>query len=74
MRETSFTFLGYTFRARKAPTRQGNSHVRAFLPAASKEALKKMSAEVRSWRIHLRTTSDLARARRVDQPGRPEAG
>ena len=57
---TSFTFPGYTFRVRKAPTRDGTSMFAAFLPAVSKEALKKMSAEVRSWRIHLRTTSDLA--------------
>jgi RNA-directed DNA polymerase len=57
---TSFTFLGYTFRVRKAPTRDGTSMFAAFLPAVSKDALKKMSEEVRSWRIHLRTTSDLA--------------
>ena len=56
----SFTFLGYTFQARKAPTRDGTSMFAAFLPAVSKDALKRMSEEVRSWRIHLRTTSDLA--------------
>jgi RNA-directed DNA polymerase len=56
---TSFTFLGYTFRARKAPTRDGTSTFTGFLPAVSKDALKKMSEEVRSWRIHLRTTTDL---------------
>ena len=27
----------------------------SFLPAVSKDALPKMSAEVRSWRVHLRT-------------------
>ena len=27
----------------------------AFLPAISKDALKKISAEVRSWRLHHRT-------------------
>src|SRR5664279_2685715 len=32
---TSFTFLGYTFRARKAPTRDGRSMFAAFLPAMS---------------------------------------
>ena len=32
---TSFTFLGYTFRARKAPTRDGKSMFAAFLPAIS---------------------------------------
>jgi RNA-directed DNA polymerase len=56
---TSFTFLGYTFRARKAPTRDGRSMFTAFLPAVSRDALKKMSGEVRRWRINLRTTSDL---------------
>ncbi|MFE3455881.1 group II intron reverse transcriptase/maturase [Nonomuraea sp. NPDC059194] len=58
--ETAFTFLGYTFRARKALTRDGTSMFAAFLPAVSKDAFKKMSATLRSWRIHLRTTTDLA--------------
>jgi RNA-directed DNA polymerase len=58
---TSFTFLGYTFRARNAPTRDGTSMFTGFLPAVSKDALKTMSEEVRSWRIHLRTTSELER-------------
>src|SRR2546427_393524 len=37
---TSFTFLGYTFRARKAPTWDRTSMFSAFLPAVSKDALK----------------------------------
>jgi RNA-directed DNA polymerase len=57
--ETSFTFLGYTFRARNAPTRDGTSMFTGFLPAVSKDALKRMSGEVRSWRIHLRTATEL---------------
>jgi len=58
--ETSFTFLGYTFRARQAPARQGNGAMfSAFLPAASKDALKRMSGEVRSWRIHTRSGTEL---------------
>jgi RNA-directed DNA polymerase len=56
---TSFTFLGYTFRARKAPTHDGKSMFTAFLPAVSRDAVKKMSGEVRRWRINLRTTSDI---------------
>ena len=32
----------------------------AFLPAVSRDALKKMGGEVRRWRINLRTTTDLA--------------
>jgi RNA-directed DNA polymerase len=57
--ETSFTFLGYTFRARNALNRDGTSMFTGFLPAVSKDALKKMSGEVRSWRIHLRTATEL---------------
>ena len=58
--DTSFTFLGYTFRARQAPARQGGGAMfSAFLPAVSKDALKRMSEEVRSWRIHLRSGTEL---------------
>jgi len=58
--ETSFTFLGYTSRARQAPARQGGGAMfSAFLPAVSKDALKRMSEEVRSWRIHLRSGTEL---------------
>jgi RNA-directed DNA polymerase len=56
---TSFTFLGYTFRARKALTGDGASMFAAFLPAVSKDALKKMGEEVRSWRVHQRTATEL---------------
>src|SRR5229473_2488100 len=57
---TSFTFLGYTFRVRKAPTRDGRSMFAAFLPAISGDALKDKGRINRGWRINLRTTSDLA--------------
>ncbi len=57
---TSFTFLGYTFRPRKAPTRDAKSMFTAFLPAMSKDALKAKGRTVRHWRIHLRTTCNLA--------------
>jgi RNA-directed DNA polymerase len=57
--DTSFTFLGYTFRARQAPTGDGKSMFSAFLPAVSKDALKRMSEEVRSWRLHLRSGTEL---------------
>jgi RNA-directed DNA polymerase len=58
---TSFTFLGYTFRARKALNRYGTSMFSAFLPAIGADALKAKGAEVRRWRLHLRTTNDLAK-------------
>jgi group II intron reverse transcriptase/maturase len=60
---TAFTFLGFTFRQRRARNKQGKSFSN-FLPAISKDALNKIGAEVRSWRLHLRTGhtfSDLAR-------------
>jgi RNA-directed DNA polymerase len=57
---TSFTFLGYTFQARKAPTSDGKSMFAAFLPAVSRAALTRMGHEVRHWRIHCRTTADIA--------------
>jgi RNA-directed DNA polymerase len=60
---TSFTFLGFTFRARGARSRNG-ANFTGFLPAVSKDALNKMSREVRRWRLHLltgHTLADLAR-------------
>jgi RNA-directed DNA polymerase len=54
---TAFTFLGYTFRARKNRDKHGRLFL-SFDPAVSKDALKKMSAQVRSW--HLHTRSDLS--------------
>ncbi len=60
---TSFTFLGFTFRQRGARDRHGRNF-NNFLPTISKDALNKISAEVRSWRLHTRTGHafrDLAR-------------
>ncbi len=48
---TQFTFLGFTFRARTARGRGGGLFA-SFQPAISKQALKKISGEVRSWRLH----------------------
>ena len=53
---TSFTFLGFTFRPRQARRKDGVRFT-SFLPAVSKDALKKMSATVRSWRLHRRVNS-----------------
>ena len=60
---TSFTFLGFTFRPRGVRMKSGRMFL-GFNPAVSKDALKKMSATVRAWRLHWRTNStehDLAR-------------
>ncbi|HVA09687.1 MAG TPA: group II intron reverse transcriptase/maturase [Acidimicrobiales bacterium] len=60
---TGFTFLGFTFRARKAKGRNGGSFT-GFLPAISKDALNKVSGDLRRMRIHLQTglsLTDLAK-------------
>jgi RNA-directed DNA polymerase len=60
---TSFTFLGYAFRARGARGKDGRNFT-GFLPAISPEALKAKGAELRRMRIHRRTDlslNDLAR-------------
>jgi group II intron reverse transcriptase/maturase len=60
---TSFTFLGFTFRARGVRTKTGRM-MTGFNPAISKDALNKISAQVRSWGLHRRTglsEADLAR-------------
>src|SRR6266545_3096076 len=60
---TSFTYLGFTFRPRLARRRDGVQFT-SFLPAISKDALKKVSTEVRSWRLHRHmemTSADIAR-------------
>jgi group II intron reverse transcriptase/maturase len=61
---TSFTFLGFTFRQRRVRDKNGKQFS-SFNPAISKDALNRLGAEVRSWRLHLRagrTFAELARA------------
>ena len=57
---TSFTFLGYTFRARTTRGPDGKSNFTGFNPAISKEALKKLNAGVRGWRLPHRSELTLA--------------
>jgi len=54
-----FTFLGFTFRPRRAITRH-NRRFTGFLPGVSADALKRMRKQVRGWRIHRRTATTLA--------------
>ena len=56
---TEFTFLGFTFRPRGARNKYGVQFT-SFLPAISRQALKKLSETVRSWRLHRRTGSTSA--------------
>jgi RNA-directed DNA polymerase len=64
---TSFTFLGYTFRPRLAWNSRARKRFTGFLPAISKDALNKISREVRRWRMHRRTDLSLDElARRIN--------
>ncbi|HTG61052.1 MAG TPA: group II intron reverse transcriptase/maturase [Terriglobia bacterium] len=53
-----FTFLGYTFRPRKAVDKYGRVYVN-FSPGVSREALKKMRQTVRGWHIQLMCDQEL---------------
>ena len=47
---TSFDFLGYTFRPRRAKNRKGKFFI-SFLPGVSNKAAKSIRATIRSWRL-----------------------
>lgn len=61
---TSFDFLGYTFRPRRARSRWGKLFV-SFLPAISNKAAKRIRTTIRNWRIAMtrnnQSLEDLAR-------------
>jgi len=64
---TSFTFLGYTFRARAARDRHGTVFT-AFVPAISADALKQLGRRVRRWQLHRRTDLGLTELARMINP------
>jgi RNA-directed DNA polymerase len=54
-----FTFLGFTFRPRKAMSKQHRVFT-SFLPGVSADAVKRMRKVVRGWRIPRQTPATLA--------------
>ncbi len=56
---TQFTFLGFTFRPRRAQTRDGKLFI-SFLPGVSRAARTHMRQEIRGWRLPQRTLRTLA--------------
>ena len=50
---TQFTFLGYTFRPRKAVDKHGRVYVN-FAPAVSRDALRAMRQTIRGWHLQLK--------------------
>ena len=64
---TSFTFLGFTFQQRRVRTKNGKQFS-SINPAISKDALTRLGAELRSWRLHLRTGRTFAQLAREINP------
>jgi RNA-directed DNA polymerase len=54
-----FTFLGYTFRPRKAVDKYGRVYVN-FSPGVSREALRTMRQTVREWHLQLMNDKELS--------------
>ena len=54
-----FTFLGYSFRPRKALDKYGRVYVN-FSPAVSRDALKAMRQTIRGWHLQLKSDKSLA--------------
>lgn len=63
----SFTFLGFTFRPRKAQSRQKKVFT-SFLPGASDASLKRMRQTVRGWRLNRRAHVTLAELAQLYNP------
>jgi RNA-directed DNA polymerase len=62
-----FDFLGYTFRPRRSKNRRGKFFIN-FSPAASDKAGKAMRAEIRSWRLPLRSDKAIEDLSRMFNP------
>ncbi|MCA1682043.1 MAG: group II intron reverse transcriptase/maturase [Actinobacteria bacterium] len=70
---TSFTFLSYTFRPRRALNNKRNVRFTSFLPGASRDKQTEFSRRVHAWRLHRRTDltiAELANGRK-DEDGTP---
>lgn len=65
--QTQFTFLGYTFRSRKAVNHLGRAFT-SFLPAVSREALARMRQTIRGWVLHRWTSVALDQLARHINP------
>jgi RNA-directed DNA polymerase len=62
--QTSFDFLGYTFRPRPAYNRRGEFFV-SFSPAVSGKAAKDIVAIIRQWQIHQKSDKSLQDLSRI---------
>lgn len=62
-----FDFLGYTFRPRRSKSRHGKYFIN-FTPAVSDKAGKNIRAEIRSWKLHLRSDKAIEDLSRMFNP------
>jgi RNA-directed DNA polymerase len=62
-----FDFLGYTFRPRRSKNRFGKYFIN-FSPAVSDKAVKAIRAEIRSWKLHLRSDKAIEDLSRMFNP------
>lgn len=62
-----FDFLGYTFRPRRSKNRHGKYFIN-FTPAVSDKAGKAIRAEIRSWKLHLRSDKGIDDLSRMFNP------
>ena len=65
--EQKFDFLGFTFRPRRAKSRQGKFFV-GFNPAISNKAAKSIRDTMRQWQIHRRTDTSLDDLAKMSNP------
>jgi len=65
--ETSFDFLGYTFRPRRARNWRGKYFV-SFLPAISPRAEKAIRQRIHDWRMHLKPDKSIEDLSRMFNP------
>lgn len=65
--ETSFDFLGYTFRPRRARNYRGKYFV-SFLPAISNTAAKALRRKIHDWRMHLKPDKSIEDLSRMFNP------
>ncbi|MHB8359212.1 MAG: group II intron reverse transcriptase/maturase [Thermoplasmataceae archaeon] len=65
--ETSFDFLGYTFRPRRSKNRYGKFFVN-FSPAVSSASKREMRRKIHDWRMHLKPDKSLEDLSRMFNP------
>jgi RNA-directed DNA polymerase len=66
-RNEKFDFLGYTFRPRRSKNRFEKYFIN-FSPAISDRAVKAIRAEIRSWKLHLRSDKSIEDLSRMFNP------